>query len=408
MTDAKTLWDGRRNHYWQEARGYLKLILNSGFVVSAYFLFLFLTVYYQQFVADMSPDFPLVPLLTVLFAWRLTAGSIRTFVKSADVVFLLPYEAHLTGYFNRALIYSSLWQLAYILLLFMAIGPMFTAQIGSGAVFWLVLLILCFVKCWNLLCVWEEQRLVSRGDRLSHIILRLFINAVTAYLLFSQAAFWLIGLLLALMIGLYILYWRSFRTKYALKWDRLIEVENSMVMFFYRIANAFTDVPQLRNKVRERKYLQWAIPLLGGTKKVVYHYLYARTFIRANDYLGTFVRLAAVGGIMIYFLPEGWMKLAIALLFTHITMMQLSTLSFHHVSSIWVDLYPIRGDEKKQALSLITLRLLFVLVIVYSTITIVTAPPIYAFAAFTISGLLAFYGSQTLVHRKKGKYRRVR
>lgn len=92
MTDAKTLWESRRHHYWREARSYLKLILNSGFVVSAYFLFLFLTVYYQQFVADLSPDFPLVPLLTALFAWRLTAGSIRTFVKPADVVFLLPYE----------------------------------------------------------------------------------------------------------------------------------------------------------------------------------------------------------------------------------------------------------------------------------------------------------------------------
>lgn len=74
MTDAKTLWESRRHHYWREARSYLKLILNSGFVVSAYFLFLFLTVYYQQFVADLSPDFPLVPLLTALFAWRLTAG----------------------------------------------------------------------------------------------------------------------------------------------------------------------------------------------------------------------------------------------------------------------------------------------------------------------------------------------
>ncbi len=267
MTDAKTLWESRRHHYWREARSYLKLILNSGFVVSAYFLFLFLTVYYQQFVADLSPDFPLVPLLTALFAWRLTAGSIRTFVKPADVVFLLPYEAHLTDYFKRAIAYSSLWQLAYILLLFMAIGPMFTALIGSGAVFWSVLLVLCIVKCWNLLCVWEEQRLVSRGDRLSHIILRLIINGVTAYLLFSEATIWLTGILLVLMISLYMFYWRSFQKKYALKWDRLIEVENSMVMFFYRIANAFTDVPQLRNKVRERTYLQWAIPLLGGTKK---------------------------------------------------------------------------------------------------------------------------------------------
>ncbi|WP_078390830.1 ABC transporter permease [Shouchella patagoniensis] len=408
MMDAKSLWESRRRSYWQEARGYLKLILNSGFVASAYFLFLFLTVYYQQFIENMAEDFPVVEILTLLFTWRLTQGSIRTFVKPADVVFLLPYEAHLKPYFTQSIRYSIVWQVAYVLLLFMAAGPMFTERIGSSSVFWVALTMLVLIKIWNMLCVWEEQRLVSKGDRISHIVLRLLINGVAAYMLFVGAPYMLLVVLFALMAVLYMVYWRTFSHKYALKWDRLIEVENSMVMFFYRIANAFTDVPQLRNKVRERNYLQWAIPMLGGRKKDVHHYLYARTFIRANDYLGTFIRLAAVGGVLIYVLPEGWMKLAIALLFTHITMMQLSTLSFHHASSIWVDLYPVKPDEKKMALSLLALRLLFVISIVFSVIALLTSSVLYAILTFVLVVLFAYYGSQTLIHRKKGKYRRVR
>ncbi|AIC93932.1 ABC transporter permease [Shouchella lehensis] len=408
MRQAQELWESRRHQYWSEARGYLKLILNSGFVISVYFLFIFLTVYYQQFVEQMPVDFPLVPLLTVLFTWRLTAGSIRTFVKPADVVFLLPYETKMSVYFNQALRYSSMWQASYIVLLFMACGPMFTERIGTGATFWLALLFLLLIKIWNLLCVWQEQRLVAKGERYSNMALRMLINAVAAYLLFAQAPVWLIVAIVVLMAILYKGYWQPLEKKHSLKWERLIEVENQMVMFFYRIANAFTDVPQLRNKVRERTYLQWAVQLLGGKKDAVYHYLYARTFIRANDYLGTYLRLTIVGGLFIYVLPLGWMKLAMALLFTHITMMQLSTLSFHHSASIWIDLYPIKPEEKKQALTYITARLLFLLAIVYGVVAVVTSDLLYGVLILVASALLGLYGSQTLVHRKKGKYRRVR
>ncbi|MFB4211990.1 ABC transporter permease [Shouchella sp. JSM 1781072] len=408
MRQANQLWESRRHQYWSEARGYLKLILNSGFVISVYFLFIFLTVYYQQFVEQMPADFPLVTLLTVLFTWRLTAGSIRTFVKPADIVFLLPYESKLAPYFKQAIKYSALWQSSYILLLFMAVGPMFTERIGTGIVFWLTLIFLLLIKVWNLLCVWEEQRLVAKGERYSNVLLRLLVNGVAAYLLFSQAPIWLTFAVLILMIVLYASYWKGFAKKHSLKWDRLIEVENHMVMFFYRIANAFADVPQLRNKVRERAYLQWAVGALGGKKNAVYHYLYARTFIRANDYLGTYVRLAVVGGLFIYFLPLGWMKLAMALLFTHITMMQLSTLSFHHSASIWLDLYPLKPEEKRQALTYLTMRLLFLLSIIYGGIALVTSDIFYGVIVLMASALLGVYGSQTLVHRKRGKYRRVR
>ncbi len=406
--NGASLWSERRSSYWQEARGYLKLILNSGFVASVYFLFIFLTVYYQQFIADMPANFPVAELLTALFAWRLTQGKVRTFVKQADVVFLLPYEAHLGEYFQKSIRYSLIWQCGFIVLIMLSAGPMFTARIGEGATFWLALVLLLIVKAWNLYCVWEEQRLTGSGDRISHILLRLLVNAVFAYLLFSNSPFWLLLLMLIGMGLLYVFYWRMFSKRHSLKWERLIEVENSMVMFFYRIANVFADVPALRHKVRERRYLQWLIPVLGGNKRTVYHHLFARSFIRANDYLGVYFRLMLVGGVLLYFLPAGWMQVAIAVLFTHMTMMQLSTLSYHYRTSMWVDLYPIEPLGQKQALTFIALRLLFVLALVFSVIVVFTAPVLYAVVTLVFTGLLAFSGSTSLIHRKKGKYSRVR
>lgn len=125
---------------------------------------------------------------------------------------------------------------------------MFTARGGSGTVFWVTLVLLLAVKAWNMLAVWYEQRLTSRGERASHIVLRLLLNTAVAYLLFDQAPYWLTLALLLLMALLYVFYFRMLKTKHVLKWDRLIEIESGMVLFFYRIANAFTDVPQLRKK----------------------------------------------------------------------------------------------------------------------------------------------------------------
>ncbi|WZY00838.1 ABC transporter permease [Bacillus sp. FSL W7-1360] len=408
MKDALTLWHERKSNYWKEARGYLRFILNSGFVVSLYFLFIFLTIYYQRFVETMPEHFPVALLLTLLFTWRLTAGGVRTFVKQADIVFLLPYEARMQPYFARAVRYSMLWQLAYIIVLMMAAGPLFTARIGEGAVFWLALVVLLALKSWNVLAVWQEQRLPSKGERVSHICLRLLLNGVTVYLLFVKAPYWLVLGLLVFMVLLYVLYWRGFSLKYTLKWARLIEVESSMLMFFYRIANAFIDVPQLQQQVRERKYASFMIPFLGGKKRTVYSFLYARTFLRANDYVGTYVRLLFVGGIVLYIVPTGWLQVAIALLFIHMTMMQLSTLSFHYVTNMWVDLYPVRVNESKTALTMVVLRLLVVQVVLFSFVIVLTQAFLHAGVMLVAGSLFAVYGSYTLIHRKKGKYRRVR
>ncbi|MDV2583759.1 ABC transporter permease, partial [Alkalibacillus haloalkaliphilus] len=52
-----------------------------------------------------------------------------------------------------------------------------------------------------------------------------------------------------------------------IKWEHLISIEQKMLMFFYRIANAFTDVPQLKEQVRSRSYLNGMLGFLSANKK---------------------------------------------------------------------------------------------------------------------------------------------
>ncbi|MCM2676667.1 ABC transporter permease [Alkalicoccobacillus plakortidis] len=399
--NAQSLWQERVQSYWSEAGRYLKLIGNSGFLFTVYFLFIVGSYYYQQILEQLPEQFPTVELFTVVFLFILTRSRVRTFVKQADVVFLLPFEAKMSDYFRSAIRYSFFIQVGLIVLCLLLLGPLFVLRIGTGPVFWSTLAVLVLAKLWNVLSSWEEQRLQSKQERVSHMVLRAIINVVLLYLLFSQAGIAFVGIVLLLMFGLYFLYWKKLARTYSLKWNHLIEVEESMVMFFYRIANAFTDVPQLRNQVRERKYLSWLIPILVGKNQSVYTFLMSRSFIRANDYLGIYLRLMAVGAFVLYILPGGWIQIAIIIVFMHMVMMQLSTIWYHYDMNMWVDIYPAEPEGRKKALTSLSLKLLSFMAVVLAVVLFLVGDALIAVVGLAAGLVFAYLGSTSFIHRRK-------
>ncbi|PAF11597.1 hypothetical protein CHH61_26455, partial [Shouchella clausii] len=59
---------------------------------------------------------------------------------------------------------------------------------------------------------------------------------------------------------LYLFFTMKSRDK-GLKWEYLIDQEERRMTSFYRLANMFTDVPKLKDRVKRRKWLDW---LLSG------------------------------------------------------------------------------------------------------------------------------------------------
>ncbi|WP_100398206.1 ABC transporter permease [Bacillus sp. FJAT-44742] len=363
------LWGHRSQTFWSEAVRYLRLIGNSGFVFTLYVLFLMGGYYYSSFLEWLPPAFPAVLFFSVLFALLLTRSPIRTFLKEGDLVFLLPVETQLTSYFRKSLIYTFIMQLFFIALLFMVLGPLFLDRIhpGTGYLF-TVLLWLAAGKWWNLISRWAEMRIQSVTTRDIHIGLRFLVNVTFTFFLFSAAPVVYPLVIMGAMVFVYLFYYQKLHTQHGLKWQHVLEMEERMVSFFYRIANSFTDVPHLKSSVKGRLWASKWVDKAAHNKTSVYTYLYGKTFIRANDYFGIYVRLFIVGSLVMSVIPSDLGRGFLAVLFIYMTGLQLSTLWNHYDVKIWTDLYPVRHTLKKQSFTFIIERLLWVQALLFGVI----------------------------------------
>ncbi len=348
MNNVMTLWQTRKQEYWSTAVKYLRLIGNSGFLFAIYILFLFGSYYYGRFLEWLPENFPAVLFFTLVFAWMTARGRVRTFVKQADLVFLLPMEERMKPYFRSSLRYSWLMETGWITLLFLVLAPLYSDRIGQAAgPLLLVLLLLSLLKGWNLAASFEEQRIGDETTFRMHKWLRFFVNTGILFLLFS-------GLLLGAAISalgavcIYYLYFKKING--TLQWQRLIEIENDTVRLFYRIANNFTDVPHLKESIRERKWLSFIYRFVSYSRRNVYKYLFARAFLRSGDYFGVYMRLTFLGVIFILAVDLSWGRWLMGALFSYMTVLQMETLRYHFRTSQMPELYPLPEKTEEKGL----------------------------------------------------------
>jgi ABC-2 type transport system permease protein len=147
---------------------------------------------------------------------------------------------------------------------------------GSFNTFLPFLLILLSLKIINLLIRWKIQYYIETSVHILDACVRYAVNAVFLYFLFSGAP--PIFLLAAgvLLILLYLFFNMKSRDK-GLKWEILIDQEERRMTSFYRLANMFTDVPKLKDRVKRRKWLDWLISGIPFKQDATFKNLFVRT-----------------------------------------------------------------------------------------------------------------------------------
>src|SRR5690606_15092236 len=128
----------------------------------------------------------------------------------------------------------------------------------------------------------------------------------------------------------------------------------------------------LKSKIKKRHWLVSLINRYPLNKKHTYDYLYRIAFIRSGDYLGMYVRLTMIGGLLIWFVPHEWMKLIFSFLFIYMTTFQLMTLYHHFRTQIWLDLYPIVEAVRKQSVKKWLFQLAYIQVAIFTVIMLMT------------------------------------
>lgn len=300
---------------------YLRLLSNSGFMFSLYILIVGGGYFYQQWVKGLPETFPTEWILLLLFGFFIVRSPVRTLLRSADLVFLLPLEEKLEDYFKKAIRYSYIMQCIPLLFLWAIAMPLYlhTVDHRIGA-YVLVLIVLFILKAWNLFCSWAETFVFAS---FKYKGLRGVFSFVFIYLLLAEAPWYFLVILIALALVLTLFVYNPLQRQHLMKWDVLLDIEMRQAANFDRFANLITDVPHMQNRIKPRNYLKAVTEIFAYSPKATFKKYFSKTFLRSGDYFGIYVRLLVIGGIVIWMAGGDLSSVIIAVVTVYLTAMQL-------------------------------------------------------------------------------------
>lgn len=361
MFDSHDLFKKRLTSYLKEMSRYLKYILNGHIAVALFFFIAVVAVYYQQWLMELPANFPSTWIIGIVFGLLVSYNPVHTLLQEPDLVFLIPAEHKMNKYFRKSLIFSYVSTLFITLFIIAAISPLYFHSFPnrSGNSYLLIVFVILVFKVWNLIANWWILKIREGIIRRNDTFIRIILNCMVFFFII-KGEIMLAGVTTILFIGLFLYDYSLSRQRTGLAWDILVAKDQNRMQTFYRLANLFTDVPHLKNPINKRHWLVLFVHKLPFHYRYTYDYLYRIAFIRSGDYLSMYVRLIIVGGLFMYFIPNEWMKLFFALLFVYLSSFQMMTLYYHFRTIMWLDIYPIKITDRKQAV----IKWLFLLTLV--------------------------------------------
>lgn len=369
MFDSHQLFKERFSNHLKEMNRYLRYIFNGHIAVAMFFLISALAVFYQQWLAQLPENYPVDWIMGISLGLLVSYTPVQTLLKEPDLVFLIAAERKMTAYFRNTLLYSFIIQLYIVLIVVAAFGPLYfhVYTERSGRMYLLTIFIVLLFKGANLIVNWWMLKVRDQTIRHTDLIVRMVLN-MAIFFFVIQGNIWFVILITLLFIGLFFYDLSVSQKQTGVAWELLVEKDRNRMQTFYRIANMFTDVPHLRNRVKKRSLLVRIVSNVPFLKKHTFDYLYRITFIRSGDYLGMYLRLLIIGGLFIYFVPNGWLKLIFAFLFLYLSVFQLIPLYHHYRTNMWLDIYPVSTRFQEKAVLKILYQLGFIQVVIYAVL----------------------------------------
>ncbi|WP_112180094.1 MULTISPECIES: ABC transporter permease [Paraliobacillus] len=370
MFNANHLFRERFRAYLKETSRYIQYMLNGHTAIAILFFISAGAYYYQQILADLPADFPTAWLMAMFFSLVATYSPNQTFLKEADLVFILPAEHRMGVYFRNALLYSYIVQLYLVVLVLAALAPLyftsFPAQTGST--YMLFVLVLLIIKAWNLIASWWMLKIRDKKSRLIDHFARFSVQLVLFYFFINGEHIYA-AITTIILFGVFAYDFYLSNRQNVLAWDLLVEKDRMRMRSFYRLANMFTDVPHLKTQVKKRHALAFFLTRWLPFKQVkTYDYLYRITSVRSGDYFGMYVRLLIIGGVVLYYVPNQWMAILFGVLFLYLTGLQLMAMWRHHRTILWMDLYPVTKAVRKRSFITWLYQLMVIQIIIYALV----------------------------------------
>lgn len=388
--NSKELWRKRCTQRLKEISKYLRYMLNGHLLFVLIIALGAGAYYYQQWVDNISNEFPSEWIFIPIFSYLLTKGTVTTFLQEADQVFLLPYETKMRPYFIRSFLLSFILQSYSLLIVFLIGAPLFYKTIDLTVSTPILLTIIVFIKGINLLTkFWvdfDKDGFTSVWD----FIIRLLLNGTIVFMLLQNSNILFVWIILLILIAysLYF-YWQS-KNK-SLHWIKLISIDEKKMANFYRLANLFTDVPKMKNKIKRRKWADFILSPIRFNKESTYTFLYLRSFVRNGDYFSLVVRLTVIGSLLMAIVQWNIASWFIGLLFLYLTEFQLLSMWKIYDYIIWIQIYPVDHKIRQQSFLRIILYIGLCQSVIFSLITALFGKTVDGLVMLLIGGMFTYF-----------------
>ncbi|MBF8808571.1 MAG: ABC transporter permease [Enterococcus lacertideformus] len=348
---------------------YLRYVLNDHFVLVCLFLIGGVGFYYSNWLKTLTSPFQMGGIILTFFWFVcLFFGKFATFTQAADVVFLLPKEREMRGYLQRALHYSCIYPFLFLGLTCGFAMPLVVVTTEQS---------FSFVYLCILWCLKGSQLQIKRAElfRIEKETLSLwkFLWILSTFLLLLMAIYGVIWIsLLGAIVQFSIYYWFLWKKMdHRLDWEKMVQREDQRLHQIYQFINLFTDVPEITAKVKRRRYLDPLLQKIKKETKNTYLFLYVRRFIRGTDFSGLFLRLLIIGGILIAGMDDVYFITAVGALFIYLIGFQLLPLYNQFRYMTLVQLYPLKEEQKTQAIQKLLLWLLLIPAFIFGLIGVI-------------------------------------
>lgn len=302
MKNLHDVWSKRLHSSTLEVQNYLKYIFTGHIAVVLLFALGAAGYAYSDWVQNVPEGFPGAWLLAFIFGVLLAYSPPSTLLKEADMVYFLPLESKLDEFLKPALRWTFLSQLYLPVVAFIVSLPMVNAIYGLeiSYLFGFPLLVL-IIKWWNIQMEFSFRKAFAGANAWLDRTARF---ALAAAFTFFYVTDWI--LIAALILFAMIVYGKWVQNRTAglpFPYEHFVRLEENRMLRFYQFANYFTDVPQIKGKIKARRWLNWIYKIIGKEPKDAHYYLVWRTFIRSDELFYLWIRLTLMSMAGAWLIP---------------------------------------------------------------------------------------------------------
>lgn len=383
-----SLFNRRYKAIRKEKNYYNKFIFNGHFTV---FLLILLGAFifgYGEWLQHIPQHINYALFASIAVA-LVSLFPIRTLLKDADKIFLLPFEKHMKDYMQVSLIYSYSSRIFLQVILLIILFPLFYKLNDNHFAFYIVFAISAIIFPYlGLLVKWQWLKLNLSSWTINLLLFVLF--GITFYLILRFHNYF--AIIFIFIVGVLLLILKMNSKKQLFPWERMIAIEQQKHTNYYKFVNMFTDVKHLRESAVRRSYLDFILPTPKGNKfneNRMYLFLFVRSFVRGRDAFSIILRLVIIALVLMLWLSNPIVSLIIGSLFMYITLLQMAQFYTQQAYGLWPQVWPVSDTKVIKGYEQFLYRLMIGVGIIFTIVFVIKHPTLFFFALlFFIVGWL--------------------